>query len=484
VNPETVPARTRATPTHRRTVLKAGLATLTGSAAAIGLGGRAGASARIANRYDVIVVGAGFAGVTAARELSSLGLHTLVLEARDRIGGRTRTGTFLGERIELGGAWVHESHTRVWREIEDHGIPITADDTSADRAIRPTTSGYTEYTPEEASARTGENLIRLLEGSETYFPRPSEPLYREDLLAEIDRLTLRDRLDQLRLAPEEEVWISGSTALTGGSNSRGALTALARKWAMCGWDLATYNSLSTHRPASGMLGLLTAMLEDASPELRLNSPVAEVADTGRHVQVTTREGTTFTAGAVVMAVPVNLWRTIRFSPGLPAEHVAASAETVAVPVCKKLWLHVRGDVGRFSAVGAESGAPLGQVVPVSTLPDGQLMIAFSGDPALDVTDQEQVQAALRLYEPAAEVAAVAAHDWGGDEFALGGWTFMRPGQLTGKLRVIQQPHGRITFAGSDIANGWVGLVEGAIESGLVAGRHAAEIARRSASSPR
>lgn len=57
--------------------------------------------------YDVVVVGAGFAGLVAARDLSKENLSVLLIEARDRIGGRTWTARELGEEFEMGGTWVH-----------------------------------------------------------------------------------------------------------------------------------------------------------------------------------------------------------------------------------------------------------------------------------------------------------------------------------------------------------------------------------------
>lgn len=61
----------------------------------------------IDNTYDVIVIGAGFAGLVAARELAAKGLKVLIIEARDRIGGRTWTARAFGEDFEMGGTWVH-----------------------------------------------------------------------------------------------------------------------------------------------------------------------------------------------------------------------------------------------------------------------------------------------------------------------------------------------------------------------------------------
>lgn len=57
--------------------------------------------------YDVVVIGAGYAGLIAARDLSLAGANVLLLEARDRIGGRTWTASAFGEHLEVGGTWIH-----------------------------------------------------------------------------------------------------------------------------------------------------------------------------------------------------------------------------------------------------------------------------------------------------------------------------------------------------------------------------------------
>jgi monoamine oxidase len=74
---------------------------------------------------DVVVIGAGFAGLVAARELGRAGLGVLVLEARDRVGGRTWTDHRLGHDLELGGTWVHWVQPHAWAEMTRYGREIT-----------------------------------------------------------------------------------------------------------------------------------------------------------------------------------------------------------------------------------------------------------------------------------------------------------------------------------------------------------------------
>ena len=74
--------------------------------------------------HDVIVVGGGFAGVTAAREAALRGRSVLLLEARDRLGGRTWTATWAGTSIEYGGGWVHWHQPHTWSEITRAGLRV------------------------------------------------------------------------------------------------------------------------------------------------------------------------------------------------------------------------------------------------------------------------------------------------------------------------------------------------------------------------
>lgn len=467
----------------RRTLLFAGGATLAAAGAttaARGTGSARAATGPVAGAaaYDAIVVGAGFAGAIAARELRAKGLSTLILEARDRIGGRTWTETFEGEVVELGAQFVDSSMSLVTAELGRYGIPTVAG-VPFDNAIVSTADGFSTMSVEDFAGQQGALLGRLFEGSTEYFPRPHSPLYREDLISGLDMVSLRDRLNQLNLTDAEERLISGMTAgQSGGSSTYGALTALAQWWALVGWNAESWYKAQSQRIETGMLSLQQAILAEAGADLTLNAPVRSITDTGGQVLVTTTAGVEYSARTVVVAVPVNMWHTIRFSPRLPSVHRTAGSQGVGVPNVRKMWLRVRGVTDSVLVNGAENDTFM-TVMSHSRIGDDQVMMALNSLPALDVTNPAAVESALRAVLPTAQLIGHRAHDWGTDPHSQGAWALRRPGQLTAQLPAIQQPHGRIAFATSDIASGWVGFVEGAVESGLRASDQAFDLAAAS-----
>jgi monoamine oxidase len=425
------------------------------------------------NSFDAIVVGAGYAGGTAARELSAGGMRVLVLEARERIGGRIKTDTFAGQRIELGGGWYGPGQELVARELKRYGL-TTSDEVHATRMVMPGADGYRSHAPEEALRRLGTLFAEFYAGSDEYFPRPHDPLYRKDLLERVDPLSLADRIAELGLSGVDRDWVSGATSVFAGGNRVGALTGLAQWYQLAGGTYDEFLAVMSLIPEGGMLAILERMFRDAGATVRLNSPVTAIRDSGGRTRVEVAGGEVFTAPVAVVATPVNLWPTIVFEPGLPRVHAEAAREGVGVPHATKLWLHLRGTTEAVQAQGPE-GAPILMLIPQAELPDGRLFVAFTG-PALQVSDPVAVRAAVRELVPWATVVDYRAMEWNKDPWARGGWGLHRPGQLLRQLPAIQQPHGRIVFAGGDIASGWNGaFVEGALESGFRAARQAAEV---------
>ncbi|HXO08373.1 MAG TPA: FAD-dependent oxidoreductase, partial [Solirubrobacteraceae bacterium] len=114
------------------------------------------------------------------------------------------------------------------------------------------------------------------------------------------------------------------------------------------------------------------------------------------------------------------------------------------------------------------GHPFGYLGTESFDGDGsQLLIGFGIDAEhCDAGDLPAVQGQLDAILPGYEVLDATAHNWLGDEFSRGTWAIHRPGWYEHHHVAMRRPEGRVVFAGSDLANGWSGFIDGAIESGL------------------
>ena len=175
-----------------------------------------------------------------------------------------------------------------------------------------------------------------------------------------------------------------------------------------------------------------------------------------------------------MAVPLNALGAIDFSPPLSEPKRQAIALGQASRGIK-LFIRARGEPRRQNAI--RPGHPFGYLDTELLLADGtQLMIGFGVDAErCDATDLPQLQRELEAILPGYEALGATAHDWLADEFSRGTWAIHRPGWYEHHHAAMQAPEGRVMLAGSDLADGWAGFIDGAIESGLRAGAYAARV---------
>jgi monoamine oxidase len=203
--------------------------------------------------------------------------------------------------------------------------------------------------------------------------------------------------------------------------------------------------------------------------------VAAVEQREGEVAVHTRDGETLVAGRAVIAVALNALGAIEFDPPLPEDKQRA-IELGQASRGIKLMIHARGpDLNQTSI---RFRHPFGYLSSETLFGDGtQLMIGFGWDSALvDATDRAGIQASLDSILPGYEVLDATAHDWTADEFSKGTWAIHRPGWYEHHQPAMRRPEGDLVLAGSDLANGWSGFIDGAIESGLQTGAWAARSA--------
>ena len=425
--------------------------------------------------HDVIVVGGGFAGVTAAREVALKGRSVLLLEARDRLGGRTWSAEWDAMPIEYGGAWVHWHQPHTWSEITRAGlrVELSAD---AQRAHWWVGGDRREGTVAERDAIAERGWNRFVEGVRDALPNPHDPRLALDELARFDRLSIADRLDELDLVEEERAVLEAELeSLAHGPLSDAGAVSVLRWHALSGYSLAlTQYTGGRVTLAGGTAALLDAIATAAPVETRLESPVAAVRRTADGVEVETCAGELHDAAAVVVAVPLNVFGSIEFEPALSdgkQEAIALGQASRGV----KIFLRARGRDVLENAI--RPGHPFGYLDTELLLGDGtQLQIGFGIDSErCDPADRAAVQRALDEILPGYELLAATAHDWVADEYARGTWAIHRPGWYTRHHAEMRRPEGCVLLAGSDLANGWSGFIDGAIESGLEAGARAAAL---------
>jgi monoamine oxidase len=211
------------------------------------------------------------------------------------------------------------------------------------------------------------------------------------------------------------------------------------------------------------------MLDDASVDVRLGTTVTRVRHDSAGAALTTADGDDIRADAVIVTTPLNVLNSVEFDPPLSEGKRATAAQGQASSGVKA-WARLRGEYEPFVALAAGT-APL-TLAQVDRVGDGETVVVLFGPEAaaLDGNDPVEVQDALRQWLPDAEVIETASHDWVADPLAGETWPMLRPGQLTGALAELQRPEGRVVLAGSDYASGWMGFIDGAIESGLRAAR--------------
>ncbi|MCG2623069.1 FAD-dependent oxidoreductase [Arthrobacter sp. I2-34] len=426
------------------------------------------------NEYDVIVVGAGFAGLTAARDLTAQGLRVLVLEGRDRLGGRTWYREFPGtdRRVEYGGTWVslQDMHALA-AEVRRYGVGIV--DQPAPRSFIWDTGGTRRAHAPIPAGELGAaeqflaELHRLMEST----PGGAVVAGNDVSAGEV---SVADWEPTKRLPAATREFVLAWAAMYGGcAPEEVSVLHYARMMAEFGNRATSLYDGLAQKFTHGTAELAEALWADSGAEIRLSTTVTAVVQNDGGVTVTTGAGT-HSARRVVCTVPLNALSRIRFDPPLPAAKTAAAA--VGHPCrSRKVWARTTGVPEGLFALGW--GGPIQWLSNEYTLEDGTSLVVgfgYDGD-ELPLEDPARVQAAIRQFAPGAEVLACDGHDWEADPHSDGAWSVWGPGGVSaGHVHAFDDPHGLVYFASSDLARSWPGWIDGAIHSGSEQARKVAE----------
>ncbi len=437
---------------------------------------------------DVIVVGGGLSGLTAARRLTEQGRKVVLLEARDRVGGRTYHGPIGARSFDLGAQFVGPTQDRVRALAAEFGL-----------ALKPVFT---------AGRRIWELRDERLEFGQGNPPLPIGTLL--DLPHVMGRIdTMANRVGAVApWAAEDAAALDGQTAATWAAahsftaNTMDLLTCSTR--AVFGADpdemsmlfVAFYTAqgdsleMLTNTAGGAQDSIIVGGTQQLSLRLaallgevvRLNQPVSRIRQNDQGVSVTTEAGTEVRARHVIVAMPPAAAGRLVFDPPLPRDRHELQQRApmgryfkVIVTYDKPFWRDA-GFTGEVASVRGPITASYDDDPGDGT---GALLNFIGGDHALAwqaLPPDQQKQAVLTCLarwfgDAALKPTAYGFNPWGEQRFTGGApVAIMAPGVLSRLGPALRAPCGRIHWAGTEAAEKWTGYMDGAIRAGEAAAK--------------
>lgn len=425
---------------------------------------------------DVVIVGAGLAGLVAGRDLSRAGLKATIVEARDRLGGRAfYRDSPLGMKLEFGGGFVHWIQPHLWAEMNAYGLKLKPVSKIAHAYWlnhgKVERMGILDFVERIAPGEAA-----IAEGALEAFPNPHQPFPLTPAATAADGVSVADKIASLHLEDEVADMIRAHWALSfNGPPAEGAWSQVLRLVALAAgsWEMRG-QAESRYLIDGGTARLVDAIAADSSATTLLSSRIASIRHDAEGIEAATDDGRRLKAKYAIVTTPLPVLNTISFEPPLSAVKRAASAQG-QVSRGIKVWMRAKGRIEPFIAFAPEQ-YPLTMMGYEYDIDGDTILLAFGPRATeLDGNDLAAVQAAARQWLPDIELVGVDAHDWTNDPLCGETWAMLRTGQLSSQMEEFSRPEGRVIVTGSDYALGWAGHFDGAIETGRRAARNIIDV---------
>lgn len=414
----------------------------------------------------VIVIGAGIAGIAAARSLKSSGYDVVILEGRDRIGGRIWTDRSLGVPVDLGASWIHKSSANhpIEKLAREFRIPIVESD--YDSSYKYDMDG--KLIADDVAAE-------LIEKSDSIIKR------------------------SLRIADEEERNPAQTIQLIAKGENLSAVERRFLDWRIYdreaeeGEDFGKFSLEDGEADSFGEDEWLFPNGYDAIPQrladgldIRRSTIVNRINTIGSKVKVETTQGN-FEGDFALVSVPVGVLAkgSIEFNPGLSAEKKSAIAQLgmgvlnkTVLQFTKSFWPTDR----EFLAYVGEKKGYYPAFLNMMTLNKTPALLSFTAgtfarslETQSDNEVKSQIMSVLRKIfgNGIPDPVAFQRTRWNTDLFSFGSYSYLKPGGDPSARAVLSRRAGNILFAGEATSSDYPSTVHGAYLSGL---RAATEIA--------
>ena len=435
------------------------------------------------NGISVLVAGAGLAGLVAARDLADMGASVMLVEARERVGGRVwthRDGFIDGQHAEAGGDMIDEEHAALRSLADECGLRQVRILASGFTYARQDPKGVTRLVSRSA-AGGWERLAQELAGLARRY-RWAEGQWDSPIAAEIGRRSVARWLDDVGADSELRAAALGMRGFFLADPEELSLLPLVDQFS--GDDTPAISKM--FRIEGGNDRLTAVLAAELGDRVHLNTELLAVSQRGGTIRASLRNGRTRNQVQVdylVFALPAPLLRRVPITPALPVQQHEAIA---SLPYGRgtKTLLQFNRRFWRAPSRPRAFGSPLaigaGWEGNEEQRGKAGILALLAGGSASDATaalvDREGIQGMVRaldwLGSGTADLMGWRQTRWEADPWSRGGYAVFDAAFKPALRRWLSQPCGRLFFAGEHTSLRWQGYMNGAVESGH---RAAAEI---------